>query len=227
MHIFSFCIYGSAPKYCKGLLKNLEYITTAFPTFETWIAMGDDVPDVYRTAYQSFSRVRLIPFDCHDGRLMSYRFFFIDEPEVECMLVRDADSRITPRDEWCIHRFLNRSSANSPSLFTIRDHRYHGREMMGGQWGIFKIPDFHCRTEYARFQTEFASLAAYDSDQQFLRRHLYTPYKHLFVAYTSMHRFPDEHAEPIAIERTSPYDFCGNVINYNEKGEEYYEFTVW
>jgi len=94
MRIFAFCIYGTSPKYCKGLLKNLELITTTFPEFETWIAVGDDVPDAYRSAYLSFPRVRLFPLPFHDGRLMTQRFFFIDDPDVDCMIVRDADSQI-------------------------------------------------------------------------------------------------------------------------------------
>jgi hypothetical protein len=227
MHIFSFCIYGSSPKYCKGLLKNIEYIATAFPEFETWIAVGDDVPESYTTAYQSFPRVRLFHYPFHDGRLMTYRFFFIDGPEVECMLVRDADSRITPRDEWCIRRFLDRTGTNAARIFSIRDHCYHGREIMGGQWGIFKISGLHLEKEYEKFKLSCTDIAAYNSDQEFLRCHLYLPYKHLFVAYTSTHRFPDEQCEPIGIERLGPHDFCGNVINFKENGEEHYEFTFW
>jgi hypothetical protein len=227
MHIFAFCIYGTAPKYCKGLLKNLQLITTTFPEFETWIAVGDDVPDAYRSAYLSFPRVRLFPLPFHDGRLMSQRFFFIDDPDVDCMIVRDADSRITPRDLWCIRRFLETSSKEGYRIFTIRDHRYHGREIMGGQWGMYKIQDLSLRRAYEQFQSIYTDLAGYNSDQEFLKRYLYTPYRALCVAYTSGHIFPDEHAEPISVERNGPHDFCGNVIEYNEKGEEYYGFIFW
>jgi hypothetical protein len=66
--------------------------------------------------------------------LMMYRFLPIDEPEVELMMVRDADSRIHVRDRWTIHEFIK----SQHKAHVIRDHPYHTTPLMGGLWGLKK-----------------------------------------------------------------------------------------
>lgn len=219
--IFTFCVYGTQPKYCQGMVRNLEYITTHFPEFEVWIDIGADVPASYKATYSSFPRVRLFEHAIANGRLMSYRFFHIDDPDVELMLVRDADSRIGPRDIWCIQQFL----ASDKKIFTIRDHIYHGMPIMGGQWGMRKIPGFNMRTAYVTFYKGSVPSAAYSSDQNFIAQAVYRPFISHFIAYTSSITLPGECAVPIDCPRASDTDFCGNVILFAADGSEYPEFT--
>ncbi len=42
--VFSFCIFGNKPKYCRGLLRNIELIKEYFPEWEIWVYIGDEVP---------------------------------------------------------------------------------------------------------------------------------------------------------------------------------------
>ena len=60
MKVFTFCIYGSNPKYCEGLVRNLETIQKEFPDFHTWIIAGNDVPQSYMDKYNTFSNVNII-----------------------------------------------------------------------------------------------------------------------------------------------------------------------
>jgi hypothetical protein len=60
---------------------------------------------------------------------MFERFFAIDEPEVEIMMVRDADSHIHWKDRWAINQFLSNTQYNS---HIIRDNKEHTSKMMGG-----------------------------------------------------------------------------------------------
>lgn len=224
MSAFTFCIYGSNPKYCEGLLRNLETIQTAYPDFKVIISAGSDVPESYITQYTSFPNVFVNKYTFTGHRLMCYRFLAIDDDTVNIMFVRDADSRIGHRDIWCIDRFISDKKHN---IFTIRDHPEHGTQILGGQWGMKKIPGFSMKALYGIFLKNFkGNLDSYQVDQTFLREFIYKPFKSHFIAYVSHCIFPGEDAEPIGVEKKDKFDFCGNVIDYDSTGREYYVYTT-
>lgn len=231
-HVFSFCIYGSNPKYVHGLLKNLEQIRAQYPEFQTWIAVGDDVPQEYIEKYESFPNVKLTHYPFHGGRLMTYRFFPIDNQTVSCMIVRDADSRFGDRDHECIRRFLS----SDYCVFTIRDHYYHRCPIMGGQWGIKRTKDFPVFNLKEAYQEVKDSLTngcgedAYDTDQFFTRHYVYPKYGSKMIAFTSVaYEFSGlETNVEITTSRKNDADFCGNVYEFRRKDDgELEEYTVF
>lgn len=212
---FSFCIYGDSRTYLEGLLKNLVAISALYPSFEKHIYAGCDISEAFIDACESFSStyVHRLPFT--GGRLMSCRFLAIDLPNIELMIVRDADSRITARDRWCIDDFI----ASDFELFTIRDHKFHYREIMGGLWGMRRIPGFSMQAAYAEFTAATRDLDRYQSDQDFLRNFIYRRYRESILIYSPTWAFPGETCRKISLERNGPHDFCGNVIIVDALGE--------
>lgn len=219
-HVFSYCIFGTNEKYCKGMLKNLVQIKDLFPLFEIWIHCGNDVPKEYIEKYNTFKNVKLIHYDITGGRLMSHRFFTIDSPDVSLMIVRDADSRFEDRDIWCMKEFI-KSSYNA---YTIRDHQYHNRKIMGGQWGMKKIKDINIQDSYETFKTEYKHIDNYRSDQDFIDKYIYNNNSVNFIAFSGFYKFEKETTVLIGIPRKTEYDFCGNVVLFDKDGNEYYEF---
>jgi hypothetical protein len=224
MKVFSFCIYGSSPKYCEGLVRNLETIQKEFPDFKVIIYAGYDVPASYMKQYKNFTNTILKPMTITGHRLMCFRFFPIAEDDVELMLVRDADSRIGHRDTWCIQQFIN---DKTHTIFTIRDHPEHGTPILGGQWGIKKFSGFLMKDLYGSFLRSYTgNLDSYQVDQIFLREFIYKQFKSRFVAYVSHCIYPGEDIVPIDVPKKDKYDFCGNVIDYDSTGKEYYIYTT-
>jgi hypothetical protein len=222
--IFSYCIYGKHEKYCLGMVKNIEQITTLFPDFEIWITLGNDVPNDYIQKYKTYKNVHLIETAVTGGRLMTFRFFGIDDPTVDIMLVRDADSRFSERDIWCITHFIE----SEFKMFTIRDHKYHLREIMGGQCGIKKQleGEITLREHYNEHVKSCADLDYYNNDQDFISKILYYPYKKDIIVYTSTQQFSEEVICPIPILRKNDKDFCGNVVEFDDNKNEYVIFNV-
>jgi hypothetical protein len=219
--VFSFCIYGAKPIYCEGMVRNLEAIARHYPTFETHIFAGNDVPTGYLKKYESFPGVTLHRSNLTGGRLMCHRFFAIDLTGVEIMHVRDADSRLTERDRWCIDDF----NSSFFKVYSIRDHTHHNREIMGGLWGMRRIPGFDVTNAYLEFASTCHDVDAYQSDQNFLRNFIYRKFASSFLAYTPSWAFPGENHRRIPLARNDIYDFCGNVI-LPENGAELPQFTA-
>jgi hypothetical protein len=209
--IFSFCIYGDNPKYCLGMIKNLEQINELFPEFYTYITLGNNVSKEYIEKYKTFKNVKLIDTEFNNGRLMSYRFFPIDDEDVEVMFVRDADSRFGDRDIWCINHFIN----SSYNLFTIRDHTGHYMPLMGGLWGVKKMKNLNIRIRYKLFIKSYKDIDGYSNDQNFLSKFVYDNFKSHLIVYGKFNKFEGENCIEVPIPYKNDEDFMGNAYDFN------------
>jgi hypothetical protein len=102
---------------------------------------------------------------------MVERFFAIDEPDVEIMFVRDADSHVHWKDRWAIRSFLSKPHFLAHA---IRDHPEHTSSLMGGLWGIRKSAKLNISKQYERFMKDPID-RGYGIDQSFLSTYVY-PY---------------------------------------------------
>jgi hypothetical protein len=219
--VFSYCLYGNQKKYCLGMLKNLKQINKLFPDFIVYIYLGNDVPQEYIDQYISFQNVKLIHHNFTGGRLMSHRYFVL-ENEFDFIFIRDADSRFGERDLWCMGHFLNSNS----KIFTLRDHKWHGRELLGGQTGFknFSIPTI--RSLYDIFVKKQSDIDRYQSDQDFIIEYIFYKNKQDVIAYSEYHNFGEGSNIKIPFPRKSIEDFCGNVYLFDKNDNEYTEFTI-
>jgi hypothetical protein len=217
--IFSYCLYGNMKKYCLGMIQNLEQIKIYFPEFETYIHIGNDVPDHYKNKIKEYQNVKLFEYDYTGVVLMTTRFFNVDDDDVDVMILRDADSRFTERCLWTINDFL----ISKYKIFTVRDHAYHVSKIMGGQSGFKNIK--LCLKEL--YEKEWRkNNTKYWDDQSFLNELVYIRFIEELIVYTDSIIFPGENVKKIEVERKDNTDFCGNVINYNDNDVEYFEFSL-
>jgi hypothetical protein len=146
------------------MLQNLQLINKHFPDWYTFIYVGADVDIHSVRVFQSAPRV-IIRFTGELGSInMIHRFFAIDEPGVELMMVRDADSRIHWRDRWAIRQF---DRATSFHAHAIRDNDQHTAPLLGGLWGLRKMSGINVHDEYAIFKSNPLELG-FAHDQDFL-----------------------------------------------------------
>lgn len=137
---------------------------------------------------------------------MIHRFFPIDDPDVDIMFVRDADSRIHSRDRWAIRQFLE-----SPYVaHTIRDHPEHKCRVMGGLWGIRKSAGVNIHEQYALYEAnpEWRGMAW---DQDFLSSRIFPLVAPKLLAHISLGpSFPPEKVEPFPTPWTDDV-YCGKI----------------
>ena len=67
---------------------------------------------------------------------MMWRFSVVDDPSVDLFIVRDADSRLTPRDAAVVDDWLRQRPETAAIFHCVRDHPSHSRfAVSGGLWG--------------------------------------------------------------------------------------------
>jgi hypothetical protein len=207
MNVFSFTLYGSNPKYVHGMIENVKIIETKFPSWYTYIYYFD-IPHWAYTILRRSPNVKMIPAEFHDIRARMERYYPIDDEDVDVMIVRDSDSRIHERDEWCIRQFLESNKV----LHMIRDHPHHDWRIMSGLWGLKKagVP-FKFRDtvhDYIRSHT-----IIWCSDMDFLGDMVY-PY---LVDKSLVHGIIKLDARETLIDIPFPvvnHNFCGQVMDY-------------
>jgi hypothetical protein len=222
VRVFSFTIFGSADKYCKGLLRNIELIQTEFPDFETWVYIGNDVPAHILNQLYTTPKVRCF-FTGEVGLVNKfYRFFAIDDPEVDVMFVRDVDSRILNRDISTIHEFL----ASDKKFHLVRDHPNHFHKVMACSFAIRKgcmaVPLKPIFDEYR--QTN--EVTTFWNDQEFLAAVFWPRVTSYSMIHDDLHEF-----EPLSMKTQikapigDGLHFIGQVYEFDENGNEYAKFT--
>lgn len=226
---FCFCIYGTKTKYTLGLLENLKIIQTNYDDFDAIIYYSSDVPGDILLQYQIFSNTKLIENKNKHIPMMDRLISFDDfKDKYDYIFVRDADSRITPRDMYTISKFIE----SKKCFHIIRDHFYHKRRIMGGACGIY-LPKFK-QSIHKLFESYVESkqltmhtidiidkLPVYGTDEEFLESTIYSIIKSDCLIHSNVIGYKDESIETIEINHIDDYDFIGNVYDYNEDKHEF------
>jgi hypothetical protein len=166
--VVSFCLYGDNPYYTEGLLENIALVGHHFPTWKVYVYVAPDVSERMLSHLRVLSSVVLRPTGVEGAPNKTYRFFAIDEPDVDVMFVRDADSRIGWKDRWAIREFLS----SAAQVHVIRDNPMHVSPIPGGLWGMRKQPGLSLRALYDAYPKKDIE-DRWKSDQNFLADVLY------------------------------------------------------
>jgi hypothetical protein len=213
VNVFSFCLYGPEnPRYYPGLLENIFLSGRHFPDWKVYVYYAPDVTDAMVTHLKACSNVILRETGEHGAINMIHRFYAIDEPGVDLMMVRDADSRIHWKDRWAIRDFLNRPEFVA---HTIRDNVEHAAHLMGGLWGIRKSSGLNIRAEYEGYTEDITRGHRNAHDQNFLADVVYPKIcPRLLVHYSHSRIFRGEYGIQFPF-RWSNDVYCGRIeTNY-------------
>jgi hypothetical protein len=171
MNVFSFCLYGGYnARYYPGMIENIQLIHKHFPGWFVFVYTGPDVTPEMMATLRHAPYVVVKPTGKTGIENMIERFTAINEPDVDVMFVRDADSRVHSRDRWAIMDFMN-----SPQFVahTIRDHIEHTASIMGGLWALRKSAGINIREEYEAYKLNPIDRGI-ALDQNFLSVRIYT-----------------------------------------------------
>lgn len=177
--IISFCLYGDIDMYCLGLIENINIINEKYNDWKIYV-FYNNIPSNILNILKDKRNTFL--FECiHNGYKwegMFWRFYPIEYNNVDYFLSRDADSRISDREINLINEWINSNKA----FHIIRDHPYHGTEILGGTFGVnikkfkeliidkdFKNIDFYKEHYYSIYDKNQEKWP----DQQFLKEIIY------------------------------------------------------
>jgi hypothetical protein len=131
--VISFALYGHKNLYCLGLIENINIINEKYNDWKIYVYYND-IPDNILNILKN--KINTYLFECsHNGYKwegMFWRFYPIENDNIDYFLSRDADSRISDREM----RLVNEWISSGKSFHIIRDHPFHNIEILGGTFGV-------------------------------------------------------------------------------------------
>ena len=224
MKVFSYSIYGDNPIYTIGGVKNAKLVKELFPDWRSIFYIADDVSsDIIEQIKDYGGIIELMPSN-ESFTGMFWRFMAITRPDVDVMIVRDCDSRISERDVAAIEEFM----LSDKLYHIVRDHPIgHHYPINGGMWGCKKntfisrinnhINDY-LKTNFSHvFNSENAKKDSIrNADQMFLMERIYPNTVNSLIVHDEYFKY-EPFAKPINHDRKSnDFAFIGESIDEND-----------
>ena len=132
MKIIAFSLWGDNPKYTFGAIKNVKLAEELFPDWICRFYVGKSVPQSILSQLQKKDNVEIVRMDENgDWSGMFWRFHPCSEKDVDVVLSRDTDSRLTQREKDAVDEWMN----SDKGFHIMRDHPWHAAPILGGMWG--------------------------------------------------------------------------------------------
>ena len=163
--IISFCLWGDNPKYTIGAIKNAELTNIIYPGWISRFYCSKSVPYSIIDKLKSIDNTQIVMTLNDDWTCMFDRFLPASEDDVEVMLSRDCDSRLNMREKCAVDEWLK----SDKSFHIMRDHPWHGTEILGGMWGV-KYPKLK---NMKQLIDDYHKGDFWQVDQNFLKEKIY------------------------------------------------------
>lgn len=163
--IISYSLWGSNPTYTIGAIKNAENARVMYPGWICRYYIADDVPTDIVEQLKSFDNTEIVMMGGGDWTSTFWRFTPASEDDVEIMISRDTDSRLTLREVEAVDAWI----ASDKGFHIMRDHPFHGYQIMAGMLGIKKNVIKDISVMMTNFIASLQEKSYYQNDQDFLR----------------------------------------------------------
>ena len=106
--VISFCLYGELVLYCLGLIENIDLINEKYSDWKIYVYYAN-IPEKILNILKNKKNTYL--FKCkhndYNWEGMFWRFYPIEDKDIDIFLSRDADSRITEREMKFVNEWIN------------------------------------------------------------------------------------------------------------------------
>lgn len=209
--LISFCLWGDNPKYTIGAIKNAILTNDIYKGWTSRFYCGQNVPSSVTERLKSIENCEVITMG-EEGNWtgMFWRFYPASENDVEIMLSRDCDSRLNRREKSAVDEWLS----SDKSFHIMRDHPWHGTEILGGMWGV-KYPKL---SNMKKLIDEYIKGEFYQVDQNFLREKIYPLVKEDCMVHDEFFQY-NVNNRPFPLRRKGQ-EFVGETFDHIDKPNE-------
>jgi protein O-GlcNAc transferase len=209
--IISFSLWGDSPKYTQGAIRNAELALEVYPGWTCRYYVGKSVPIDIIKQLMEFDNTELYIMKDPGGKALGtfWRFFAASDLDVDVMISRDVDSRLTLREKSAVDEWLD----SDKEFHIMRDNPYHNVPILAGMWGVRDGLLAHMIHKIS----EFKEPDVWFVDQNFLRDVIYPLVRgNVFVHDEFFGEGFGEVVHPFKFERDTSH-FIGQAYAGNDK----------
>ncbi len=200
-------LWGNNPKYIIGALENIRLCESIYQGWAVNLYVDNIAYEQLYTHINKYSNLNIIKYDqIGNWNGMFWRFLPATDPNIDVMISRDCDSRISLREKYAVDEWL----ASDKDFHIMRDHPYHNTVILGGMWGsrnnlfnrvgINVDPDSHN--------------SFWQVDQNFLREVVYPKVVDYSFIHDNFNHFGEIHRRDFPTPRINK-EFVGEIYDEN------------
>ena len=209
MNVVSYSVWGELDSlYVRGAIKNALLVHKFYPGWIPRFYVPNGIDMKIRDALRDAGGQCVVV--CDSDKVdpwfgLYWRFGpMFDDPDVERFIVRDTDSRISPREVDAVAEWVE----SGIPFHIMRDNPCHNVPILGGMWGAVPgcVPGF--KENMAKWVQSVSGNNSnprgrlHGTDQDFLKMHVWPYIKHSHIA----HGIPFEgNVRPFRVENPDGY----------------------
>lgn len=216
--IISFSLWGTDKRYLIGAIRNSELCNKIYPGWICRFYVDEDVDESIKKELLMNNSEIFIKKKNHEYSPYLWRFLSAADPEVDIMLSRDCDSRLSIREKVAVEEWLE----SDKNFHIIRDHPHHRYHIMAGMWG--------CRNKILNNIDSdinvWSNILNKQNDQIFLRDIIYPKIIHTSMIHDEFIKFEGNLCQRINHERENS-EFIGEYFDENENISIYHRNELY
>ena len=214
VNIISFCLWGNTPKYTMGAIKNAEIALTLYPGWICRFYIGRSVPQEIIDKLLEFNNTDIVLMDSEgDWTSMLWRFLPASDPDVDIMISRDTDSRLSLREKEAVDEWIH----SNYEFHIMRDHPDHTTEILGGMWGAKK----GVLNDMADLVAKFPQNNKYGTDQIFLRDYVYPLIKSKSMVHDEFFQYDFNRRDFPSVRKN--FEFVGEIFDEYDNRQDHWK----
>lgn len=220
-NVVAYSLWGDKSMYWVGALKNIELVSEKLPGWICRFYIDKNCKRELIETIESNSNVEVVFMDGEVGGLsmndrfkhsgLFWRFLALADKDIDILLSRDCDSRISDREVSAINEWLS----SDKDFHIMRDHPYHQVPILAGMWGCRNgilsnindiLNDWNIYNNKGKYQAE---------DQDFLGQIIYPIIKDKSMEHSEFNISYGGEIIKFPTERIN-YEFVGDVFDEND-----------
>ena len=218
--IISFSLWGNSSRYTGGAVRNAELAMDVYPEWICRYYVGKDVPMNSIEELMKFENTEIYIMNESGGTALGtfWRFYAASDLDVDVMISRDVDSRLTVREKSAVDEWI----ASDKDFHIMRDNQYHNVPILAGMWGARNGLLLDMVEDIAKYSKG----DVWQVDQNFLRDVIYPCVReNVFVHDEFFGDIFGESAHPFEFERDENH-FVGQAYDGDDKILDKDEFFI-
>lgn len=220
-------------RYVTGLLEMLRSSKALFPGWKVRVYTDGSLDAKVKEMMGSYGAEEEVVDKAPGGQYGGtfWRFFAVNDKNIDRVIIRDADSVFMPREQAAVHEWIK----STFKWHIMHDHPYHTLPMLAGMWAVRRlqselraVPLSLVKDLYYKNSAVQRLTDSRQGDQTFLDRYLWPEAKKGVLVHDSFTcgSYPTLAKKPFPVPRRAPWEFVGNP-NMESKNYEYFSETTW
>lgn len=182
-NIISYSLFGTLPRYCETAILNVDLAKEIYPEWTCRFYVNHTVPkQVLVRLEKAGAQVVIVDDEEQKNTGLFWRFYVMDDADVQCFLIRDADSVLSNKERAAVDAWLN----SGKWFHIMRDHYNHTELILAGMWGgyngVFKNTKKSIQQHYQQLNVINKTI-----DQDFLRYFVWPTVAQSVMTHDSRH----------------------------------------